>query len=394
MTERQDGVRKEERLYVGDFERLREFAGAGAEVSLARETLHVMDDRQRIALVETRTVDSDDALLTPAPLQRFQLNNHLGSACLELDEAAGLIAYEEYTPYGSPAYQAGRSAPEVSLRRYRYTGKERDPENGFTYHGARYYAPWLGRWTSCDPIGISDGLNLYRYGRNNPNGFIDPSGRDTVLNLITEDMRAQREEDMKNRLDAEANEPLDHFTQDEHRAMGLGGAFVESGTTGVLDYLHAEANTRPDAGVEPTELPPGGTDWSAGGEGGMLSDPAMRTATGIAVDIMIGEALGEGLGARRPGGVPKLEKPTVGGGPKDWRDFRQAAADRQAASGQSTATTRISSPPQTSRPQRRTPVPPLLLRSIRPRPQRRYRTNGAQRESPGHRRRTKSSPMN
>ena len=32
----------------------------------------------------------------------------------------------------------------------------------------RYYAPWLGRWVSCDPLGIVDGNNLYVYARNNP----------------------------------------------------------------------------------------------------------------------------------------------------------------------------------------------------------------------------------
>ena len=41
-----------------------------------------------------------------------------------------IISYEEYYPYGSTSYQAGRSAAEVSLKRYRYTGKERDEENG------------------------------------------------------------------------------------------------------------------------------------------------------------------------------------------------------------------------------------------------------------------------
>jgi hypothetical protein len=82
---------------------------------------------------------------------------------------------------------------------------------------------------------------------------------------------------------------------------------VMGGTTGVLDYLHAEANTRPDAGVEPTELPPGGTDWSAGGEGGLLSDPAMRQFTGTVVDMMLSEALGEAFEGRKPGGLTRVE---------------------------------------------------------------------------------------
>jgi RHS repeat-associated protein len=135
-----------------------------------------MDGDQRIAIVETLTVDRDDPLLSIVPLQRFQLANHLGSASVELDEAAGLISYEEYSPYGSTVFQAGRSASEVKRKRYRYIGKERDDENGFTYHGARYCAPWLGRWISCDPSGIEDGLCAYGYVSGNPVRLVDPTG--------------------------------------------------------------------------------------------------------------------------------------------------------------------------------------------------------------------------
>jgi RHS repeat-associated protein len=109
-------------------------------------------------------------------LIRYQLGNHLGSASLELDQNGDLISYEEYHPYGTTAFQAGRSAAEVSLKRYRYTAKERDEESGFNYHGARYYAPWLARWTSADPIGIQDGVNVFAYVSGNPVKLIDPTG--------------------------------------------------------------------------------------------------------------------------------------------------------------------------------------------------------------------------
>jgi RHS repeat-associated protein len=109
---------------------------------------------------------------------RYQLYNHLGSASLELDKVGNVISYEEYHPYGTTAYQAKNSVAEVSLKRYRYTGKERDEETGLAYHGARYYAAWLGRWVSTDPIGIADGLNIYAYSRNNTIKFTDPQGTD------------------------------------------------------------------------------------------------------------------------------------------------------------------------------------------------------------------------
>lgn len=171
VTENQNGHPVKERIYLGGCEIYREFNGNGANIILKRESLHVMDDKQLIALVETQTLPNQGQ-----PLIRYQLGNHLGSASIELDENAAVITYEEYYPYGTTSFQAGRSILEVKQKRYRYTSKERDDESGLYYHGARYYAPWLGRWTSCDSLQNADGLNLYSYVRNNPIRFNDPKG--------------------------------------------------------------------------------------------------------------------------------------------------------------------------------------------------------------------------
>jgi len=168
VIESQNGTRQKERIYLGGFEIFREYNGSGTTVTLERESLHVMDDKQRIALAETQTVEDGNPVNAPVPLQRYQFGNHLGSASLELDKVGALISYEEYHPYGTSAFQGGRSAGEVRSKRYRFTSKERDEESGLCYHGARYYAPWIERWTSCDPIGVADGVNLYHYARNNP----------------------------------------------------------------------------------------------------------------------------------------------------------------------------------------------------------------------------------
>jgi RHS repeat-associated protein len=77
---------------------------------------------------------------------------------------------------GSASYQSGNSASEVKRKRYRYTGKEKDEESGLYYHGARYYAAWLGRWTAADPIGVGDGVNVYAYVQGNPVRLVDPTG--------------------------------------------------------------------------------------------------------------------------------------------------------------------------------------------------------------------------
>jgi RHS repeat-associated protein len=172
---------------VGGFELYREYEANGQTVELERESIHVMDDARRIALVETQTVGGSDQLI------RYQLSNHLGSSSLELDEFGDLISYEEYHPYGTTAFQAGRSAAEVSLKRYRYTAKERDDESGLNYHGARYYAPWLGRWTSAGPAGMVDGTNLYKFSRSNPIIYNDPNGLNSEVDFNDKDIQTHPE---------------------------------------------------------------------------------------------------------------------------------------------------------------------------------------------------------
>jgi RHS repeat-associated protein len=187
VIERQNGTREKECIYLGNFEVYREYNGNGIDIKLERETLHMTDDQQRIALMETKTQDtSQPPVANPQALVRYQLGNHLDSASLELAADGALISYEEYYPYGATAFQAGPTAAELSLKRYRYTGKERDEESGLYYHGARYYAPWLGRWSSCEPD-ISRYLHYspYIYVLNNPIRYTDEDGRSAKEKIMS-----------------------------------------------------------------------------------------------------------------------------------------------------------------------------------------------------------------
>lgn len=159
------GTRRKERLYLSSYETYREYANNGTSIDLERETLHVMDDKQRICLVETKKATG--LFSSPEHLIRYQLGNQLGSSTIELDQAGGGISYEEYYPYGSTSYHMLRSG-EVSEQRYRYTGKERDEENGMCYFGARYFATWIARWTAPEPSGLTDGTNLFQFVQNQP----------------------------------------------------------------------------------------------------------------------------------------------------------------------------------------------------------------------------------
>jgi RHS repeat-associated protein len=190
VTERQAAAgqtpaRKEERIYLSAFEIYRKYENDSTTADLERETLHIMDDQKRVALVETRTLDTSGGDRAPRQLIRYQMGNHLGSVSQELDHEAQIISYEEYSPYGSSTYQAVRNQTEAA-KRYRYTGKERDEESGFTYHISRYYAPWIGRWVRGDPAGIAGGLNLYSYVLNNPLRLLDYFGMQPQATDISE----------------------------------------------------------------------------------------------------------------------------------------------------------------------------------------------------------------
>ena len=128
VVERNAGNLVEERIYPG---RLRDLPPPQRRRNgLARTRKPARDGRRRSASPSwtARTLGTETGV--PAQLVRYQLGNHLGSAALELDGAGQVISYEEYYPYGATSYQAGRNASEVSLKRYRYTGQERDSETG------------------------------------------------------------------------------------------------------------------------------------------------------------------------------------------------------------------------------------------------------------------------
>jgi RHS repeat-associated protein len=195
VIERQGG-KILERIYLGAVEIYRERQGVAAP-TLERYTLHIADNSGRFARVDTKTIDtnnSDPGNALDAPAIRYQYANHLGSAMLETDGNGNIVSYEEYHPFGTSSYRVCQTADDLSLKRYRFSGKERDDETGFYYFGARYYAAWLGRWTSSDPAGFVDGFNLYKYCSNNPVMFHDPNGmEDKDFRMPIFDMETGRE---------------------------------------------------------------------------------------------------------------------------------------------------------------------------------------------------------
>lgn len=160
---------------------IRRIVSAGV-TRLHRRTSHLTDGDARVAtlhhwLVDQSGLETDD--VTQKKLH-YLVGNHLGSVSLELDEVGDVISYEEYFPFGGTSFLAGRSARDVKLKDYRYSGKSRDDATGLYHYEYRYYAPFIGNWISPDPIGAADGLNLYRFVHNNPIRFIDANGLQTA----------------------------------------------------------------------------------------------------------------------------------------------------------------------------------------------------------------------
>jgi len=164
----------EDRRYFGEYEVWR--SRISGDLDEERQTLHVMDDTRRVAMFETLTVEDADPITSPTSYARFQLDDHLGSSRMETDADGELLTHEEYHPYGTTAFRQSSGASGFAPKRYRYTGKERDNETALYYYGARYYPPWLGRWTAPDPS-LKDGFNVYEYCSDNPIRLVDPDGR-------------------------------------------------------------------------------------------------------------------------------------------------------------------------------------------------------------------------
>jgi len=170
-----NGNRVEERLYLGGMEVYRRWLNGSLVEEI--ETHHLFAGEQRLLIVEDVQL-TDNPNLNAGLLHRYQYGNHLGSVSLELtgDEDPQVISYEEYHPYGTTAYRARNAALNATAKRYRYTGMERDEETGLSYHTARYYLPWLGRWVAADRNSNEICPNLYAYVCAKPILLHDSSG--------------------------------------------------------------------------------------------------------------------------------------------------------------------------------------------------------------------------
>lgn len=107
----------------------------------------------------------------------FYFSDHLGSARVVTNATGQILDDSDFYPFGGE-----RVVVSSQGNTYKFTGKERDAESNLDHFGARYFASTTGRFMSPDPplldqhIADPQSWNLYGYARNNPLGYIDPTG--------------------------------------------------------------------------------------------------------------------------------------------------------------------------------------------------------------------------
>jgi RHS repeat-associated protein len=158
----------------------------GADVQAATTERYVYGGDQNIDLIFDESGNVSHRYLFGAGVDQIEadesggsvlwaLTDHLGSVRDVVDNAGVVQNHIVYDAFGGVTSQSNASV----VFRYGYTARELDAESGLQYNRARYLDSFNGRFISEDPISFAGGdANLYRYARNFPTIFVDPSGYD------------------------------------------------------------------------------------------------------------------------------------------------------------------------------------------------------------------------
>ena len=96
--------------------------------------------------------------------------DHLGTAQEMSDHTGAIIWKAEYKTWGECKTEKAKSNffenSEIISNNIRFQGQYFDQETGLHYNRYRYYSPYVGRFVSKDPIGLSGGYNIYAYAPN------------------------------------------------------------------------------------------------------------------------------------------------------------------------------------------------------------------------------------
>ncbi|HKV76233.1 MAG TPA: RHS repeat-associated core domain-containing protein [Gemmatimonadales bacterium] len=132
------------------------------------------------------------ALRTASGTEYYAVLDKLGSVRgMMLRDASGTVKLTiTYGTYGAVVDSAGAGLGAGVTLRYRWTGREFDPETGFYYLRARYYDPAEKRFVQEDPAAFAGSNNLYAYANGDPLEATDPSGLMTSYKAMTDQANA------------------------------------------------------------------------------------------------------------------------------------------------------------------------------------------------------------
>lgn len=95
----------------------------------------------------------------------------LGSVSKVTDASQATVRSYSYSPWGETTSTGSLPNP------YQYTSREADSASPLYHYRARVYDPEARRFVQKDPAGGCGGPNPYAYAGNNPQTFVDPSGK-------------------------------------------------------------------------------------------------------------------------------------------------------------------------------------------------------------------------
>lgn len=110
------------------------------------------------------------------------LTNSMGHVQVLLSSEGEPVDIYRYTAFGEEMIFDPSGNSKIPTTAWRFCSKRRDPETDLIYFGKRYYDPQTARWITINPLGYTEGCNLYAYTRNNPLIYVDLYG-DQVVNI-------------------------------------------------------------------------------------------------------------------------------------------------------------------------------------------------------------------
>ena len=148
-----------------------------------------------------------------AGVARFFAMDHIGSVTDVTDAASAAVGRYAFDPWGRRTLVSGTDVTTVGFTGHRSFGTSLS----LTLH--RAYDADFGRWLSEDPIGLSDGPNLYAYVANRVTVWIDPLGLQKCCDELQN--RRKRLHEILDQIDS-GREPS---------GTGIGGFTVCAGNT-------------------------------------------------------------------------------------------------------------------------------------------------------------------